>query len=122
MQEDASAMVDAILASRGFVVPATAPARFVAYLRAVEVAGATAGVLRARFPQASGPAADGAAWRFYEDRFNAGIEFLRTASVAEIADGAGSDAGLPSAYHTAGTARPDLGERYDAAVANSPAL
>jgi len=64
--------IDTKLAGCGLSAPVTTPASFVSYLKALNTWGATAEYLKARFVDQGGPYSE-SSWKFYEDRYQAGM-------------------------------------------------
>jgi len=101
-----AAEIDSVLAGAGYTVPVSTPAGLVSWLLTLNVWGAAAEVLRARFQDASGTNSE-AAWKFFEDRYRAGLAALPTR--AEGFAGT-SSAEMPTSYTYANPAADnDLG-------------
>ncbi len=107
---DVSAEVDAALAGAGFAVPVTAPAWFVNYLGLVNQYGAASAILKAMFPDVSGPD-ETPAYAFWESRYQKALAALRNGSAIPPGLAAGSAQVTPSTYFTRNPdEEEDLGE------------
>jgi len=94
MVDGVSAEIDSVMAGVGYTTPVSSPAGLVTWLQTLNVWGTAAEIQRARFQDSGGTNSE-AAWRFFEDRYQAGIKALPT----RVEGFAGTSAAeLPSSY------------------------
>ncbi len=97
MIDGIAADIDVRLARHDLTVPATTPSSFITWLKEVNTWGATASVLKAMFPAASGTGSN-PAFQFWETRYQAAIKLIESGEAlpTELAEGAAYIG--PSAY------------------------
>ena len=91
--------IDSILAARGIAVPVTAPAHFLAALVMLNVYGGAARILRAAFPDATGPG-ETPAYAYWEKQYDEGIAGLRNGTAIPRSVSASDLYVDPSTYFT----------------------
>lgn len=91
-----AATIDGLLAGWGFTAPVTTPTVAVDYLKAVNVWGAAAEVLKALFRGSSGPNSE-TAWGYFQDMYLRALDNLEAWATGALGSSAGI---LPSSYTT----------------------
>ena len=102
--------IDTVIAARGITVPVAAPAHFLAGLVMLNVYGGAARVLRAMFPDATGPG-ETPAYAYWEKQYDEGIAGLKNGSAIPASVEAAGVYVDPSTYFTRNPdTEEDLGE------------
>lgn len=74
--DEVAAEIETVLAGAGVTVPVTTPDYFVTRLSILNAYGATAAILKAAYPEATGPG-ENPAYAFWESRYKMGLAALR---------------------------------------------
>jgi len=100
MIDATSVEVDGMLSSQGIVVPVTEPTWFKDKLALLTSYGAAAMILKAAYPEASGPGSN-PAYMFWETRYQQGLAAMRKGQDVPTATTQAAYPGtLPSSYFT----------------------
>lgn len=96
--------LNTILASAGVPIPVTsdgsaASAAFLAFIGRMECYGTAADILKACFPGHTGPDQE-AAWKFWQDKWDAGIKGIMDGSLIPPVVGATGGTAVPASYPT----------------------
>lgn len=104
MQQGIYDVLNTHLAAAGVPIPVTSDgsdegAAFLAFVGRLECYGTAADILKAKFPGHTGPDQE-AAWKFWQDKWDAGIAGLMDGSLIPPVVGATGGTAVPASYPT----------------------
>ena len=114
--DERSGQIDAVLSSAGVSTPVASPSSFLAFLRGLEAAGATADTYAVKFPDGSGAGSVEETIAYWLKMWDDGMAGLKDGTM--IPDGVSqTSAGLPTSfYREHPDDAPDLGDLLDLGI------